>query len=215
METLAISLKLTVQNHLPVSAGGRGHGGVRLGHRQAQREVRHPPHHQQVHGELLPGERTCRCACWPVCWGYRSCLQSVSVFQSKSLRGFSLFCQVEMTSRPTASSTLVSLMFSGSAPWWSWRMLDSRNWGRWEHTVKILTGRSTQVVISDNQSSGEASAASISSKKVQKCLKRLKTKRLQRQNVEKLHLKVRQYSNKEEKKGMIINYNKMNESTQS
>lgn len=88
METPDVSLSLTVPNCLPVSAGCRGHGGVRHGHRQAQREVRHPSLHQQVHGELLPGERACRCTCCPVCWGYSQCLELVSVFQSKSLWGF-------------------------------------------------------------------------------------------------------------------------------
>lgn len=78
------------------------------------------------------------------------CLKSLSAFQSKSLRGFSFFRQVVMTSRPTASSTLASLMCSGSAPWWSWRMWDSRSWGRWQHTAKISTSKSTQVVFVSN-----------------------------------------------------------------
>ncbi len=39
------------------TSGDSGHCGIWDGHQQAQRPFRAPPHHQQVHGELLPGER--------------------------------------------------------------------------------------------------------------------------------------------------------------
>lgn len=48
--------------------------------------------------------------------------------------------QVEMTSQQTASSTLASLMSSGSALWLSWKGLDSRSWSRWSNTAIIWTG---------------------------------------------------------------------------
>lgn len=51
--------------HDCVVLGGRGHSGVWHGHRQAWRQVCHPPHHQQVHRELLPREWTCRWTLFP------------------------------------------------------------------------------------------------------------------------------------------------------
>lgn len=115
--------------------GGGGYSGLWHGHRQARRQVCHPSHHQQVHWELLPGERPCRSADIVI-----RAIVTTEVPAACRHDLFSVSIQVEMTVQQTASSTLVSPIYSGSAPWWSWRMLVSRSWGRWLTTARTLTG---------------------------------------------------------------------------